>query len=342
MKNLKILGVCQGQGSLLFPLKKYVIGNIEPRGVFHTKKEEQWKINFDDIPFVRDLESFKKIYGGKVDIILSSANCGASSILSYSRKKSLGKPKEDSTINLFIESIKLYKPKIFLLENLPRLMDFISLEDWKKLFPKYTFIVHCHSVMEFGNSQASRKRLILIGIKKKYSSKYKYCFERIFQVNTPKVTRELLDRSRNNTIPNYSEPLCKKVPMYDYRDPEKKNLNLQRIQELWTNDFKNEYKWPIKSKKMNTLPGVYRNHPDKFPMTVRPSSRQFNSDGSIMGLRDYFTIMGFPKGYKIYFDENNYQYWVNKIRTAITKGPVGEIGIWFKRCLEKSILKKTR
>lgn len=339
-RKLKVLGVCQGQGALLFPLRKHVIGNIEPRGVFHTKNEEQWKINFGDIPFVKTLESFQKLYPGKkVDIILSSANCGASSILSYSRKKSLGKPKEDSTINLFIESVKLYKPKIFLLENLPRLMDFISLEDWESIFPDYTFITHCHSVMEFGNSQLSRKRLILMGFKKKYSRNYKSYFERIFQVNTPKITRELLDSTRNYTIANYSEPLCKKVPMYDYRDPEKKNLNLQRIQELWTGDFKNEYKWPVKSAKMNTLPGVYRNHPDKYPMTVRPSSRQFNPDGSIMGLRDYFIIMGFPKKYKIYFDENNSQYWVNKIRTALTKGPVGEIGIWFKRCLEKSLEK---
>lgn len=338
MKDLKVLGVCQGQGALLFPLKKYVIGNIEPRGVFHTKCESQWKINFGELPFVKTLDQFQKVYQGKVDIILSSANCGASSILSYSRKKSLGKPKEDPTINLFIESVKLYKPKVFLLENLPRLMDFISLDDWKKIFPKYDFVVHCHSVGEFGNSQLSRKRLILIGIKKKISSKYLKHFQNIFQVNTTKSTRELLELSYGYTITNYSEPLSKIVPMYDYRDPEKKNLNLQRIQELWTGDFKNEYKWPIKSKKMNTLPGVYRNHPDKYPMTVRPSSRQFNPDGSVMGIRDYFVIMGFPKKYKIYFDDNNYQYWVNKIRIALTKGPVYEIGTWFKVCLKNAKL----
>lgn len=337
MENLRILGVCQGQGALLFPLKKYVIGNIEPRGVFHTQKEEQWKINFGEIPFVRTLDEFKNVYQGKVDIILSSANCGASSILSYSRKKSLGKPKEDATIRLFIESVRDYKPKIFLLENLPRLMDFISLEEWKELFPQYEFIVHCHSVSEFGNSQISRKRLILMGIKKKYSREYLKCFQKIFQVNTPKSTRELLELSKSYPIFNYSEPLCKKVPMYDYRDPKKENLNLQKIQKLWNGDFKNEYKWPIKSAKMNTLPGVYRNHPDKYPMTVRPSSRQFNPDGSVMGIRDYFVIMGFPKKYKIYFDINNSQYWINKIRTSLTKSPVYEIGLWFKKCLLQAI-----
>ena len=37
----KELGVCGGQGALLFPFKNKLIGNIEPRGVFHTSREEQ-------------------------------------------------------------------------------------------------------------------------------------------------------------------------------------------------------------------------------------------------------------------------------------------------------------
>ncbi len=43
MKDLKVLGVCGGQGALLFPFRDKLIGNIEPRGVFHTGREEQWK-----------------------------------------------------------------------------------------------------------------------------------------------------------------------------------------------------------------------------------------------------------------------------------------------------------
>lgn len=333
MKKLRILGVCQGQGALLFPLKKYVVGNIEPRGCFHTPREEQWKLNFGNIPFERTYEEFTKYYTGKVDVILSSANCGASSVLSYSRKKSLGKPKEDPTITLLIEMVTLYRPKIFILENLPRLLDLFPLSEWEALFPHYEFIIHNHSVMEFGNSQKSRKRLVLIGLKKVTASKYKKAFTNIFQVNTPKLTRELLECAREYPILNYSEPLSKKVPMYDYRAKEKGNLNLQQIQKLWTTDFKDEYKWPINSAKMKTLPGVYRNHPDKYPMTVRPSSRQFNPDGSIMGVRDYLVIQGFPKKFRIYIDEDNLGYWINKARVAITKGPVYEIGLWIKKNL---------
>ena len=66
MKELKVLGVCAGQGALLFPFRKHLIGNIEIRGVFHTPGEEQWKANFGDIPFHKGfcLQEFDK----KVDI----------------------------------------------------------------------------------------------------------------------------------------------------------------------------------------------------------------------------------------------------------------------------------
>lgn len=53
MKDLKVLGVCGRARSLLFPFKNNLIGNIEPRGVFHTSREEQWKANFKGIPFLK-------------------------------------------------------------------------------------------------------------------------------------------------------------------------------------------------------------------------------------------------------------------------------------------------
>lgn len=53
MKNVRVLGISAGQGALLFPFKENLIANIEPRSVFHTKGEEQWKLNFGNIPFLK-------------------------------------------------------------------------------------------------------------------------------------------------------------------------------------------------------------------------------------------------------------------------------------------------
>lgn len=125
-KPIVILGVDAAQGALLFPFKESgkIVANVEPRAVFHSKKEEQWKLNFGDIPFVRSLEEVKN---SKIDLILGSPSCGHSSVFSYSRKKSLGKPREDVTLNLYLSSIKKFKPAIFMLENLPKLLDFIPI-----------------------------------------------------------------------------------------------------------------------------------------------------------------------------------------------------------------------
>lgn len=89
-KSIRIIGVCAAQGALLFPFRSQeIVANIEPRSVFHSKGEPQWKLNFEDIPFVRSLEEVKT---SKIDLILGSPSCGHSSVFSYSRKKSLGKP----------------------------------------------------------------------------------------------------------------------------------------------------------------------------------------------------------------------------------------------------------
>lgn len=326
-----VLGISAGQGALLFPFRKHLLGNIEPRGVFHTPGEEQWKANFKDVPFYKGycLQEFDE----KVDIIISSPDCGASSIMRLSKVKELGKPKDNRSLNLVIEGINYYKPKIFLIENLPRLLSLLPNEYLQEAFKDYKLIFHERSVSDYGNSQVSRKRLVIIGVHKKTGKKYLNAFNEVFQVKTPTITRELLFESPYGS--NYNIPIEKTLAMYDYRKlPAKKNLTVRKIQLLWNSDFKNEKKWPIKTAKMSTLPGVYRLELDKAPLTLRPADRQFRPDGYPLGILDFKAIMGFPKAYKIFMDEGNYLYWLNKARYTIAKGSVYEVGIWFKRCLK--------
>ena len=328
---MNVLGISAGQGALLFPFRKHLLGNIEPRGVFHTPGEEQWKANFKDVPFYKGycLQEFDE----KIDIIISSPDCGASSIMRLSKVKEWGKPKDNRSLNLVIEGINYYKPKIFLIENLPRLLSLLPNEYLQEAFKDYKLIFHERSVSDYGNSQVSRKRLVIVGIHKKTGKKYLNAFNEVFQVKTPTITRELLFESPYGS--NYNIPIEKTLAMYDYRKlPAKKNLTVRKIQLLWNSDFKNEKKWPIKTAKMSTLPGVYRLELDKAPLTLRPADRQFRPDGYPLGILDFKAIMGFPKAYKIFMDEGNYLYWLNKARYTIAKGSVYEVGIWFKKCLK--------
>lgn len=328
---MNVLGICAGQGGLLFPFRKHLLGNIEPRGVFHTPGEEQWKTNFKGVPFHKgyNLPEFDE----KVDVILSSPDCGMSSIMRLSKVKELGKPKNNRSLNLVIEGINYYKPKIFLIENLPRLLSLLPNKYLQEAFKDYKLIFHERSVSDYGNSQVSRKRLIVIGVHKKTGKKYLNAFNEVFQVKTPKLTRDLLSVSPYGS--NYNIPIEKTLAMYDYRKlPEKKNLTVEKIQVLWNSAFKQEKKWPIKTAKMSTLPGVYRLELDKPPLTLRPADRQFRPDGYPLGINDFKAIMGFPKQFKIYIDQENYLYWLNKARYTIAKGSVYEVGIWFRKCIK--------
>ena len=157
---MNILGVSAAQGALLFPFlhsKKYkILANIEPRGVFHTSCESQWKLNFRDIPFYRGfcLQEFDE----KVDIVVASPDGGIASIMRLS--------KVNKSLNLVIQSILHYKPKIFLIENLPRLLSLLPKEYLQKTLEDYKLIFHERSVLDYGNSQESRKRLLIIGVHK--------------------------------------------------------------------------------------------------------------------------------------------------------------------------------
>lgn len=355
MVKLRVLGVCQGQGALLFPFKRVLIGNIEPRGCFHTPNEEQWKLNFGDTPFLRGFEPKSSSFRGgnglelikSANIIIGSPNCGTSSILSYSRKKSLGEPRSDETLNMFISAVKIGKPDIFVMENLPKLLDFIPQSEWESNFSEYNMVFHNHSVSAFGNSQISRVRLLIVAVKKGSSLAKIKDFSKIFKVRKIKTTNQLLDSPRLDpmywpTNGNIREDNLHKVCMYDYRDPDKTKLNLAQIRELWVKDFKEYYKWPINSEKMKTLPGVYRNRPDGYPMTARKQDRQFRPDGAIMSPGELAVIQGLPIRYKLYAvtgEDPKKIYWVNKGRVAITKGPTYEMGIWFKKSLMKVLSK---
>lgn len=333
---MNILGVSAAQGALLFPFlhsKKFkILANIEPRGVFHTNCESQWKLNFGNIPFHKGfcLQPLDK----KVDIIVATPDCGMSSVMRLSKVKELGNPKDNRSLNLVIASILEYKPKIFLIENLPRLLTLLPKDFFEETFKDYKLVFHERSVLDYGNSQESRKRLLIIGVHKKTGKKYLNAFDEVFQVKTPKLTRDLLFVSPYGS--NYNIPIEKTLAMYDYRKlPEKKNLTVEKIQVLWNSAFKNEKKWPIKTAKMSTLPGVYRLELDKPPLTLRPADRQFRPDGYPLGINDFKVIMGFPKKFRIYIDQENYLYWLNKARYTIAKGSVYEVGIWFKKCIKR-------
>ena len=154
---MKVLAICGGNGMMLKPLRKYLVGNIELRSLFKTPEDIQWYSNFPGIPVYNNpkiLPSWERFKD--VDVVVGAPDCGHSSILSLSRIKTKTDPLENESVNLFFSGILVLSPKIWIMENLPAFLDAIPFKFLKNTFPDYTFKLIQGSVSEFGNSQKNR------------------------------------------------------------------------------------------------------------------------------------------------------------------------------------------
>lgn len=332
---MKILGINGGNGVILHPLKEYVVGNFEPRAVFHTASNKQWYSNFpESAPIIKDWDLCKKRIN-KVDVIVGAPDCGHSSILSYSRKKSLGEPKENISLTYYIRAVKYYRPKVFLMENLPALLDTYGKKDLLEAFEGYHIKILRGSMADWGNSQINRERILIVGM---INPKWKKKFKRPELNGNIKTCKELLEGLEDEDIElgHVRENIALPFTMYA-------GFKITGIDAAlrWRNELKGKSRWPVENRNFSTAPAVYRNLDDAYPATARKANRQFNSKGLSMSPRELARIQGVPDEFKIYFEDDEdttYKemvYWINKGRTTVTKCPPYEIGVWFKECLLK-------
>jgi site-specific DNA-cytosine methylase len=332
----KVLGISTGLGVSLFPFKKQLIGNVEPRGIFHTPGNEQWKINFGNKPLFRnpeDPEALRK----RPDVIISSPDCGSGSILRYSRAKKLGDHTRNHSLLVFFHFVRHQKPKLFLFENLHALFKSFPRERFVELLDNYRLIEHTASVAHWGNSQKNRKRLVIVGIRKDLPITIDKYF-RLPEYKEPKNCRQLygnvMDQALTNGLTGYfREALSESISIYGG-----KKMTLEEIRMDWQTRLKDQKRYYVpeeEGRKFKTAPGVYRNVSNSFPATARKANRQFDHNGLTLTPRQLARVQGVPDDFKLYIDTDRLNYWINKARTTVTKTPPYEIGYWFKRKLEK-------
>lgn len=348
-KKLNVLGVCGGSGVCLFPFQqsKYfrVIGNSEPRQVFYTKDNEHWEANFPGIPMTKDLKVARK----RVDVIIGHPDCGDSSILRMSRAKKAGKREENLSILHYFQAILFYKPRYFLLENLPGFLLSWSLDELSDLLEdRYHLQAVVESVSLFGNPQLSRKRLVIVGQIKtqKLSSKtrksdcdlgasklLRFPKRQDHLGNYPSEYYEL-GPDEDYSIGHVREPLDKTCNLY-YKD--RRQITYREARDIWNTEYKGLSRWPVGGK-MKNQPGVSRHIVGEAPLTVRKQNRQFGTSGLVLSPREMANIQGVDVSYKLIVKKSNSIYWINKMRLAVTKTMPMEIASWFK----KEILKQHR
>lgn len=330
-RPIKVLAICGGNGVICHPFKKELIANIEPRSIFKTPNNVQWTLNFGKIPFYTSLDAFIKDFGTKpdVDVIIGAPDCGHSSILSYSRSKGLSNPRDNKSLTTFLTSIKTLQPGIFMMENLPAMLKTITKNELEEFFEDYRLIFHEASVAEWGNSQKTRVRLVLLGLKrgKNLPHPLKKYFKP-FPMNELKTSGELIKGLVYGENGHIREDINMKITLYAG-----KKMTLSEIRDEWLK--RGVSRWEVTDRMFLTAPGVYLNLANRYPSTARKANRQFNHEGLMMSPRELARIQGVPDSFIIHVGEGNTGFWINKGRVSMTKCPPYEIGLWLKECLNQ-------
>lgn len=336
--KISVLGINGGNGVILYPFLKSkrfkIIGNIEARGAFSTPKNIQWILNFGDIPFVKNLDAMP-LRGLSPDVVIGAPDCGHSSILSYSKAKKMSDAKQNKSLDLFIQGIDLFKPKVFLMENLEALLKNYGEEALEKALGNYNLKYLSAPVSYYGNSQIHRKRLMIVGLRKDLPKKWLNLFVLPeFDSSKLRLSGELI----HDLIKKYPDPkLCHMRESDDtlitlYAGFKDKVGNIKR---KWVNELTWDKRWPVENRNFTSAPGVYRNLESDYPATARKQNRQYNHLGEMMSPRELARIQGIPDSFKIVFLPQNAQYWINKGRVTVTKTPPIEMIAYFKPLLYK-------
>ncbi len=331
MKQYKVLGICGGNGVCLIPFKSErfkIIGNIEPRSVFYDKKNLQWNLNFEGIQQSKD-----KIKGLNPDIIIGHPDCGHASILRLSRAKENVSAKDNVSLNRYIDLTILYQPKLFLMENLPGLLKTYSEDEFRGIFFNYHLKFHISSVANYGNSQVSRERLVIVGVRKDLNIKGFFRLPGRDDDDLAFADFFECGEAENPKIGHVREPIAKTCNLY-YKD--KRQITYALAQSLWLSDYSHTSKWPVGGK-MKNQPGVSKNMSGKYPFTVRKQNRQFGITGLVLSPREMANIQGVPQDFKIKIDMHDKIYWLNKWRLTVTKTMPVEIASWFSEKALKTL-----
>lgn len=331
--NYTVLGISSGIGVSLFPAKDKVIGNIEPRAIFHSLGNKQWAANFPNAPLYRTLQ----VKQDNINVIVSSPDCGSGSVLRYSVNKELGTIKENPSLELFFKGVKRYKPDFFYFENLASMFKSLPKKQFRKRVKNYNLVMHDASVCMWGNSQITRKRLVVVGIRKDMDCDYKQLFSlpdlRVRNKTCWEIYGDLDKKydalSQCVEIGHVRESVFDLVTVYS-----KFKCTIGECIRYWI-DHPKARRWEVKGRNFSNAPGVYRNRKNDYPNTARKANRQFDHNGLMLTPRQLARIQGVPDEFKIYIDPDKLGYWINKGRAAVTKTPPMDISKWFFKKLDK-------
>lgn len=175
---MNVLGILCGVGSLLREAQDAgfeVLANMETRTPYITGRHLSWDLNFPNVVLRRDPFVEGEFEG--VDLVIGHPPCGSHSQLGMSgqpahltkEQREALTAKRQSRIGLlplFVGQVNVIKPKMFILDNLPKIMKTITPEAWwKSMLPDYRLEFVIMKNWDYGTPQP-RQRLWVIGTRR--------------------------------------------------------------------------------------------------------------------------------------------------------------------------------
>lgn len=173
----RAVGFLCGAGSLLHEARALgydVVGNVDTRSYF--KDGKVWRLNFD-APFSPEPSKLHDEWRN-ADLAIGHPPCGSHSILGQTRvardrpdldRKNFHarRAKNAGLLPLFAQLVNEYRPKVFALDNLPKIMTTIAPPQWwERSLPGYKLTYLTIVNWDYGSPQ-TRERLWVIGTRAK-------------------------------------------------------------------------------------------------------------------------------------------------------------------------------
>lgn len=176
-RALTAMGITCGIGSMLVGARDLgfqVLGNIEWRDYyrFRVGRPSTFTHNFPgafQARGVRDVPSDLIVEG--VDFLAGHPECGRYSQLSMTVVAGDGKYKETrgedvSDLPLFLKYVAMFKPRFFLMDDLPASFKPLPMSEYVRMLPDYDLFPEWISNWGYGNIQKYRNRMFVVGARK--------------------------------------------------------------------------------------------------------------------------------------------------------------------------------
>lgn len=181
-RKYKAIGFTSGIGSMLIGARQAgfgIVGNIEWRDYYRLLDEEGRNTFIENFPGAfmarggRDLDPLDAEALKFMDLAMGHPECGAYSLLNSANKNAKEQKKDAGDIPLFLEYVAEFKPRFFVMDDLPQAFVALPMEQYHELLPDYDLFPEWISNYHYGNPQKHRRRMFMIGALKDE----KYVFE---------------------------------------------------------------------------------------------------------------------------------------------------------------------